>query len=132
MPWTAAEIRTTTKTPTAMPRIVRPARTLLERIDSSAIITPSKAEYNRVPRFIGRPHCALRPAHSALSSCCVAKRGDGVEQGGATRRIYASGDTDRRSHSHTDEDRPELDRGGQRRHQRNELRQPDARCDAHH
>jgi len=34
----------TTKTPTAMPRIVRPARTLFERIASSAMRTPSNSE----------------------------------------------------------------------------------------
>src|SRR3954463_7706592 len=44
MPWTAADITVTTKTPTAIPRIVRPARTLLVRIESKAIRTPSQTE----------------------------------------------------------------------------------------
>ena len=47
MPWMAAEITTTTKTPTATPRIVRPARTLLARMESSAIVTPSFIAWTR-------------------------------------------------------------------------------------
>jgi hypothetical protein len=41
IPCTAAEITTTTKTPTATPRIVRPARTLLPTMASTAMRTPS-------------------------------------------------------------------------------------------
>ena len=41
IPCTAAEINTTTNTPTATPRIVRLARTLLARMASKAIATPS-------------------------------------------------------------------------------------------
>ncbi|MND01447.1 hypothetical protein D3C83_204410 [compost metagenome] len=41
IPCTIAEITTTTSTPTATPRIVRPARTLLPTIDSMAMRTPS-------------------------------------------------------------------------------------------
>ena len=47
MPCMAAEITTTTNTPTAMPRIVRPARTLLARIESRAIVTPSPMPCSR-------------------------------------------------------------------------------------
>ena len=41
MPCTAADIAVVTNTPTAMPRMVRPARTLFARIASRAITTPS-------------------------------------------------------------------------------------------
>ena len=41
MPCTAAEITTTTNTPTATPRIVSAARTLFARIASMAMVTPS-------------------------------------------------------------------------------------------
>ena len=41
MPCTAADITVTTNTPTAMPRIVRPARTLFVRSASKAMNTPS-------------------------------------------------------------------------------------------
>src|SRR3982751_5755696 len=58
MPCTAADITVTTKTPTAMPRIVSPARTLLVRIESKAITTPSKSEYTRVPMLM----VSLQPA----------------------------------------------------------------------
>src|SRR5690349_14092557 len=40
MPCTAADITVTTNTPTAIPRIVRPARTLFVRIESKAMTTP--------------------------------------------------------------------------------------------
>jgi hypothetical protein len=43
MPCTAADITVTTNTPTAMPRTVRPVRTLFTRMASNAINTPSNS-----------------------------------------------------------------------------------------
>ena len=66
IPCTAAEISTTTKTPTAIPRIVRPARTLLARIESTAIVTPS---------FIVCSRCAnIDMAYSARSAVMGSSR----------------------------------------------------------
>src|ERR1039457_388354 len=74
MPCTAAEITTTTNTPTATPRIVSAARTLFARMASSAIVTPSSdilsLSINRIALFLPQG-------------------GDGIEQRSAARRIHA-------------------------------------------
>src|ERR1019366_4105152 len=84
MPCTAAEITTTTNTPTATPRIVSAARTLFARMASSAIVTPSSdilsLSMSRIPLFLPQ-------------------RGDGIEQRRAARGIHAGND----SHAGADE-----------------------------
>ena len=71
MPCTAADITVTTNTPTAMPRIVRPARTLFVRIASKAMTTPSSELIERVAeaahheRFLIR--CAWRGSDRAAT-----------------------------------------------------------------
>src|SRR6185312_861004 len=52
MPCTVADMPVTTNTPTAIPKMVRLARTLLARIESKAIVTPSDSILSRSSVFI--------------------------------------------------------------------------------
>src|SRR4051812_27458108 len=100
MPCTAADMIVTTKTPTAIPRIVRPARTLFAPIASKAMTTPSKRMKN-----VSRRRMLLGP-----------QRHDGVEARGATRRVHPGDDPDHRADADREDDRPGRDLGGQGRH----------------
>jgi len=77
MPCTVADIPVTTKTPTAMPRIVNAARTLLVRMESKAIATPSDNIFNR---------------SRIVTASLGAKRDDRIELRGAAGRIDACRD----------------------------------------
>src|SRR5438132_1236922 len=67
MPCTAADITVTTKTPTAMPRMVSPARTLLDLIASNAISTPSKRFVSQLRKVTVVSSRAKRGICSSLS-----------------------------------------------------------------
>src|SRR5690349_15068472 len=112
----AAEITTTTNTPTATPRMVRPARTRFDLIDSSAMPTPSNRPEIQMLNF------------DMLG--LVPHGGDGIEQRRAARRIDARDDADARADADADEDRPDLDRGGQRRDRRDQFGEPDSKQNA--
>src|SRR5215831_4011803 len=99
MPCTAAAMAVTTKTPTATPMIVRLARTLLDRMASSAIPTPSLMIVNR-----SRNRIAL----------LLAKGRDGVEPCGAARRIHPCDDPHARADQQGKRDRPGRDARRQR------------------
>src|SRR5688500_8556503 len=115
MPCTADDIATTTKTPTATPMMVSEARTLLARIDSKAMPTPSKAVNSRVPM---------------LTASLLPQGGDRVQSGGAARGIDARQDP----HAAADQGGGDDGPGGHARRQRggrgDALREGDAERDA--
>src|SRR3954447_20542510 len=96
MPRTTDDSATTTNTPTATPMIVSSARTLFARIDSSASVTPSSASRIRFMNDIAR---------SLLTQCF-----DGIEQGGAPRRIHARNHSNHQPERGRGDDRPGRDR----------------------
>src|ERR1035437_1348674 len=116
MPCTAAEITTTTNTPTATPRMVSAARTLFARIASSAMVTPSSdilsLSTNRIVLFLPQ-------------------RGHGIEQRRAARGIDAGDDPDTRADEHAHQDGPRRDVRRHRRRQANDQRETGAERDAH-
>src|SRR4051794_37969457 len=89
----------TTITPIAMPRIVRKARTLLPRSESSAMPTPS----------------STREMFMDAAPSFGPERGDGVEPGGPARGIDAGHDAHRHADEHPEADRPRRHGGRQRR-----------------
>src|SRR5919199_1994184 len=80
-PRTTDDIATTTKTPTATPMIVSAARTLLARMASSAIRTPSTTVRRREPILMRDP-------------LLLAEGFDRVEPRGAARGVHPRDDAD--------------------------------------
>src|ERR1035437_2205929 len=117
MPCTAAAIVTTTNTPTATPEIVSAARTLLLRIASKAMVTPSSAMAIRAKNFIG-------------PSSFLPQRGDRIEAGGPRGGVYAGHDPHTGAEQQRHGDRPGRDRRGKRREPGDDLRREQAQRDA--
>src|SRR5688572_1935583 len=109
----AADMMTTTNTPIATPRIVSAARTLLARIESNAMKTPSVSAATRVTM----PMLLLLP-----------EGGDRIEPRRAAGRIRSGDDAHRHPHEDADADRPRGNRCGQRRNCRDALREANAQC----
>src|SRR5574339_770501 len=106
----AAPMPTTTNTPTATPRIVSAARTLFERMASSAMPTPSKVVRTRDQSFMES----------------LPLQGDnGIEPRGARRRIEPGHDPDAGANHDGHGDGPRRHRGRQGRERRHQLGQPD-------
>src|SRR5439155_13173034 len=99
-PLTMAPITITTMTPIATPRIVRAARALWARSDSSAMPTPSS---NRVTRSL------------------LPQRGAGSEPRRAAGGIHAGDDPHAAAHHHAEHDGA---RGDGRRQRAESLQQP--------
>src|SRR3712207_5776810 len=97
-PRTTEDIATTTKTPTATPMIVRPARTLLARRASSAIRTPSRTVSTRAPNLI--------------VALLLPQGFDRIEAGGAARGIDARHDPDDHPQHCRGDERPRGDGRG--------------------
>src|SRR5450759_3513853 len=98
IPRTTEAIATTTNTPIATPMIVSAARTLFERIESTAMPTPSSALKMRCPiRMLFLPQSF-----------------DRVERCGSAGRIYARDDSDDGSEKRRHDDGPGGDGGRQR------------------
>src|SRR4051812_8340506 len=124
MPCTAADITVTTNTPTAMPRIVSPARTLFERIASSAITTPSK-------RLASLFTLSSRAKRGICSCGSFLSHGENrIQLRRATRGICAGNDPDACTDADREDEGPRRDRCRQRGPRRYRLRQSDAECDA--
>src|SRR5688500_2305912 len=114
-PRTTADIATTTKTPTATPMIVRPARTLFARMTSKAIFTPS-------PRLVN----VVRSAMPLL----LPQSGDGIQLGGTARRVHPRHDADGGAEERREHDRPGSDARWQRGRRRDAFREPVTEEDA--
>src|SRR5436853_1354879 len=98
MPCTAAVITVTTNTPTAIPRMVRPARTLFDRMASSAMTTPSNRFAILLPRVIAislLPHSkyGIQPRRAARGVCSRDDAHAGADDHGERHRPrrYRSG-----------------------------------------
>src|SRR4051812_45496532 len=115
MPCTAAAIAVTTKTPTATPMIVRLARTLLDRMASSAIPTPSLMIVSR---------------SSSRIALLLAKGGDRVEPRGPARRVHPGDDPHACPNQQGKRDRPWCDARRQRGHGCHHLGERDPESDA--
>src|SRR6185437_14947790 len=114
MPCTAADMAVTTNTPTATPRMVSAARTLLERIASKAMKTPSLRMCSRsLTVMLFRPQC-----------------GDGIETRRAARGIQSGRDADTGAQHDGHDHGPERHAGWQRRQCGNGARQAEAQANA--
>src|SRR5712671_2446609 len=114
MPRTTEDIATTTNTPIATPMMVSAARTLFERIESTAMPTPSSALKMRCPiRMLFLPQSF-----------------DRVERRRSTRGVDPRDDADNRSEKRRHDDGPWRHRGRQRRFPLDDLGDPDAEDDA--
>src|SRR5205823_13913018 len=119
MPCTAAVITVTTSTPTAMPRMVRPARTLFVRIASNAMTTPSTSWYSEFPSV------------RIMSVSSFAAHGqDWIETRRTARWIRPGNDADPGANADGEYDRPGSDRRGQRRHLSDDLGEREAEANA--
>src|SRR2546425_6100665 len=103
-PLMIAPITITTMTPIATPRIVRAARALWARSDSSAMPTPSSKGVRR---------------------SLLAQRRDGIEPGRAAGRIHARHDADPAADHDAQQDREWRYRGGQGGRELQEQRERD-------
>src|SRR5688500_16554293 len=115
IPCTAAAMAVTTNTPTATPMMVRLARTLFERIASTAMPMPSLMIVRRSSRRI---------------ALFLAKSGDRIQSRGAACRVHAGDDANACADSECEQDGPWRDTGRQRRDGGDDLREPDPEADA--
>src|SRR5258706_5379030 len=108
-PLMIAPITITTITPMATPRMVRAARALCARSDSSAMPTPSS---------------------NGVMDSLLAQGRDGIEPRRAACWIYAGHDADATADDHAQQDRERRHGGGQRCRHLQQERQGDAREDS--
>src|SRR4051812_9254524 len=117
MPCTAADMTVTTKTPTAMPRIVSPARTLFERIASSAMSTPSARLAMREPSVMPsfRAGLSFRAERGICNSLSFLPHGEnGIQPRGPARGVCAGHDANAGPDDHGERHRPRRDARGER------------------
>src|SRR3712207_8358626 len=113
-PRTTDDMATTTKTPTATPMMVRPARTLFARKASRAIRTPSRTVSSRAPNLI--------------VALLLPQGFDRVEARRAPRGIDARHDSNDHAQHRRGDERPRGDGGRQGRLPLDELQIGRASC----